>query len=260
MWVANYFLSLFSVIWWCVWKQLKGKVVIIPSKMLLFCTHSMQTQGWHFLIKRFLKLCTSSWEVCKTQTPSLPRWKNSLFFSPTIVPMFLPLLIQITELFHLISAGCWSTAETLRSRKCTSTSKHEIQFWPPHPPHHILCHPKTNKHREQWGIHHCCFCFDNWLCFSITIISHELDKGSRRGWQMETQWIWFSSKKKEEKRFSCSVANDSRVQKLQAVLDCILILYSHFSAALSMEPVGIVRTPWYGNAFRWKRKKSERYL
>lgn len=46
-------------------------------------------------------------------------------------------------------------------------------------------HPKTNKHTEQRGIHHRCFWFDKSLCFSITIISPELDKGSGRGWKME---------------------------------------------------------------------------
>lgn len=84
-WAGNYFfLSLFRINWlrvlWVGLKAAKRKcAVILTSKMLLLRAHSTQTQGWHFLIKRFLKLCTSPWEVCTTQTPSLPRWKNSLF-------------------------------------------------------------------------------------------------------------------------------------------------------------------------------------
>lgn len=58
-----------------------------------------------------------------------------IFPLPTIVLMFLPLFIQITELFHLINAACEGTAERLRSRKCTSTSKHKIQSPPPHQHH-----------------------------------------------------------------------------------------------------------------------------
>ena len=72
-----------------------------------------------------------------------------------------------------------------------------IKFNPPTtPPPPPLRHPKTNKHTEQRGIHHRCFWFDKSLCFSITIISPELDKGSGRGWKMETQWIWPATKRK----------------------------------------------------------------
>lgn len=173
-----------------------------------------------------------------------------IFPLPTIVLMFLPLFIQITELFHLINAACEGTAERLRSRKCTSTSKHKIQSPPPHQHHH---HPKTNKHTEQRGIHHRCFWFDKSLCFSITIISPELDKGSGRGWKMETQWIWPATKRKLPPPpffFSpCApVGNDSTAQKLQRSRR----LYSNppthtFRGSVRMEPTGIVK-----KALLWK--------
>lgn len=96
-------------------------------------------------------------------------------------------------------------------------------------------HPKTNKHTEQRGIHHRRFCFDNSLCFSITIISPELDKGSWRGWKMETQQIWPSTNgKRERKDLFCAAGNDSGAQKLQGVRDYILILSSNFSDSVWM--------------------------
>ena len=122
-----------------------------------------------------------------------------------------------------------------------------IKFSPPTtPPPPPLRHPKTNKHTEQRGIHHRCFWFDKSLCFSITIISPELDKGSGRGWKMETQWIWPATKRKPPPPpfFSpCApVGNDSTAQKLQRSRR----LYSNppthtFRGSVWMEPTGIVK-------------------
>lgn len=135
-----------------------------------------------------------------------------------------------------------------------------IKFNPPHHTNTTTAaaaatprHPKTNKHTEQRGIHHRCFWFDKSLCFSITIISPELDKGSGRGWKMETQWIWPATKRKLPPPpffFSpCApVGNDSTAQKLQRSRR----LYSNppthtFRGSVRMEPTGIVK-----KALLWK--------
>lgn len=134
--------------------------------------------------------------------------------------------IQITELFHLISAACASRTEQARSGKCTSTSKHKIQLWPSRPHH-----PKTNKHSKQRGIHHRRCRFDKSLCFSITIISPELDKGSTRSWKMETQWIWPATK--EKKPFPVRREMIVRHRSCKESGDYILILNSHSSGFCS---------------------------
>ncbi len=123
-------------------------------------------------------------------------------------------------------------------------------------------HPKTNKHTEQRGIHHRCFCFDNSLCFSITIIGPELDKGSGRGWKMETQWIWPATNRK--KILSCAVGNDSSAQTLQGVGDYILILNSHFSGSVWMEPTGTVKKAliwkWFHKGKKEKKDGIQKFL
>lgn len=173
-----------------------------------------------------------------------------IFPLPTIVLMFLPLFIQITELFHLINAACEGTAERLRSRKCTSTSKHKIQSPPPHQHHH---HPKTNKHTEQRGIHHRCFWFDKSLCFSITIISPELDKGSGRGWKMETQWIWPATKRKLPPPLfffppALRLEMIALHRSCKGVGDYILILQlTLLEAPFEWNPRVLSKKPYYGN-------------
>lgn len=58
---------------------------------------------------------------------------------------------------------------------------------------------------------------------------------------METQWIWPSTSRKK----SCFLygGNDSAAHELpeEGVGDYILILNSHFSGSVQMEPAGIVK-------------------
>lgn len=62
----------------------------------------------------------------------------------------------------------------------------------------------------------------------------------------------------QKKTLSCAVGNDSTAQKLQGVGDYILILNSHFSGSVQMEPTGIVKKALIWKCFNKALKREKK--